>query len=299
MKNALKILLLISIFIVVFIYHESISNYIVEKVVFSKKIVLNPPNNYTNNYNFEYVQTTTDFIADNKQEILNIIYTALNNGYDEFYFYCHYENCNNDFNDIIASKDLIINNYISPFNSYRKLIISKELFGKIKINIEKSYVSSDINYVNEKLDQIIAEIINDKMTDKEKIISFHNYIIDHTVYDLEYIKNNLNDIDHPSHKAAGLLFFGKALCGGYSEVMAIFLDRLNIPNYRISSEDYIWNFVYLNGNWYHLDLTWDDPVTSDGSNLRLDTYLFITTNELENLNVLSHTYDKTIYPEAK
>ena len=81
--------------------------------------------------------------------------------------------------------------------------------------------------------------------------------------------------------------------------MAIFLNRLNIPNYRISSSDHIWNFVYLDNNWYHLDLTWDDPVTDSGVNMRLDTFLLITTEQLENLNTNYHIYNKTIYPEAK
>ncbi len=300
MRDLLKLLPLVILFILVFIYREPITEYIVEKIIFSKEIYIEEPNQYALDYDFEYIKTTDDFIADNRQEILNIIYTSLNNGYDNFYFYCHYEECQEDVSDITEPENLItISNYIHPYNAYRRVYVSTNSFDKVEIRIEKSYTNDNINSINLKLDQIIKEIITDDMSDKEKITVFHNYIIDNTVYDSNYLETNLNDIDNPSHKALGPLFFGKALCGGYADVMAIFLNRLNIPNYRISSSDHIWNFVYLDNNWYHLDLTWDDPVTDSGVNMRLDTFLLITTEQLENLNTNYHIYDKNVYPEAK
>ena len=300
MRDLLKLLPLVILFILVFIYREPITEYIIEKVIFSKEIYIEEPNQYALDYDFEYIKTTDDFIADNRQEILNIIYTSLNNGYDNFYFYCHYEECQEDVSDITEPENLItISNYIHPYNAYRRVYVSTNSFDKVEIRIEKSYTNDNINSINQKLDQIIKEIITDDMSDKEKITVFHNYIIDNTVYDSNYLETNLNDIDNPSHKALGPLFFGRALCGGYADVMAIFLNRLNIPNYRISSSDHIWNFVYLDNNWYHLDLTWDDPVTDSGVNMRLDTFLLITTEQLENLNTNYHIYDKNVYPEAK
>mgnify|MGYP001862889004 FL=1 len=300
MRDLLKLLPLVILFILVFIYREPITEYIVEKIIFSKEIYIEEPNQYALDYDFEYIKTTDDFIADNRQEILNIIYTSLNNGYDNFYFYCHYEECQEDVSDITEPENLItISNYIHPYNAYRRVYVSTNSFDKVEIRIEKSYTNDNINSINQKLDQIIKEIITDDMSDKEKITVFHNYIIDNTVYDSNYLETNLNDIDNPSHKALGPLFFGRALCGGYADVMAIFLNRLNIPNYRISSSDHIWNFVYLDNNWYHLDLTWDDPVTDSGVNMRLDTFLLITTEQLENLNTNYHIYDKNVYPEAK
>ena len=300
MRDLLKLLPLVILFILVFIYREPITEYIVEKIIFSKEIYIEEPNQYALDYDFEYIKATDDFIADNRQEILNIIYTSLNNGYDNFYFYCHYEECQEDVSDITEPENLItISNYIHPYNAYRRVYVSTNSFDKVEIRIEKSYTNDNINSINQKLDQIIKEITTDDMSDKEKITVFHNYIIDNTVYDSNYLETNLNDIDNPSHKALGPLFFGRALCGGYADVMAIFLDRLNIPNYRISSSDHIWNFVYLDNNWYHLDLTWDDPVTDSGVNMRLDTFLLITTEQLENLNTNYHIYDKNVYPEAK
>ena len=299
-KNILVILVLLFILILVIIFRKPISNFVIEKILFSKEIYLEEPNEYTLDYNFLYVQSTDDFIADNKQDVLNIFYTALNNGYSNFYFYCNYNNCQNDVYEITEPENLVnISNYVHPFNSYRKVYVSSNSFDKVSVRIEKAYTVDNIDSVNQKLDELIAEIITDEMTDKEKIITFHDYIIDHTIYDSDYIASNLNDIDSPSHKALGPLFYGRSLCGGYSDVMALFLNRLHLPNYRISSDDHIWNFVYLDNNWYHLDLTWDDPVTDSKENIKLDTFLLISTKQLEELNTNYHIYAKTIYPEAK
>ena len=300
MRNLLKLFPLLVVLLLVLLFHDSITNFIIEKIIFSKEIYIETPNQYTLNYSFKYVQTTDDFIADNKQELLNILYTSLNNGTTNFYFYCHYDACQNDLTTITDPQNLVnINNYVHPYNSYRRVSISINSFDKVTINVEKSYTNDNINSVNQKIEEISSEIIHDDMSNKEKIIAFHDYIIDHTVYDSAYVTTNLNDIDNPSHKAIGPLFFGTSLCGGYADVMAIFLNKLNIPNYRISSAEHIWNFVYLDNNWYHLDLTWDDPVTDDGSNIRLNTFLLITTDQLEDLNTNYHINGKNIYPEAK
>ena len=78
--------------------------------------------------------------------------------------------------------------------------------------------------------------------------------------------------------------------------MAIFLNDLGVVNYKISNKNHIWNAVYLNNTWYHLDMTWDDPVVKTGENILIHDYFLITTQELETLDIKNqHAYDKTIY----
>lgn len=57
------------------------------------------------------------------------------------------------------------------------------------------------------------------------------------------------------------LVLGKSVCGGYSRVLEMFLEFLDMPNaYIISpSMKHAWNQVLLDGNWYNIDVTWDDP----------------------------------------
>lgn len=300
MKGWLVIIPLLIMLFLTFIYKNEIATFLVQKIVYSKEIYLEEPNEYALNYHFEYTQTTNDFIANDKQELINILYTFLNNGEDYFYFYCDYSECINDVNILTDENKLAnLNNYVHPYNNYRQAVVTSNTFNKIEVTIEKSYSDDVIKATDKKVDEIIKDILNDNMTDKEKIIAIHNYIIETTTYDTEYLDANLEDIDNPSHKAIGPLYYHKALCGGYTDTMALFLNKLKIPNYRISSESHIWNYVYLDNNWYHVDLTWDDPITDDGSNLVLDNFLLITTEKLESYHTGYHNYDKSIYIEAK
>ena len=84
---------------------------------------------------------------------------------------------------------------------------------------------------------------------------------------------------------------------GYSDAMKIYLDKLGVPNYKISNSNHIWNLVNLDGQWLHLDLTWDDPVTTDGSNILLHKFFLISTNELHKLDATGHNFNTEYYPE--
>lgn len=299
MKQFLKLLPLVVILILTIIFKQSITEFIIDKFIFTRQIYIQKPNEYAVNYDFQYVQTTDDFYAKDYQQLLNILYTALNNGNSYFYFFCEYEQCENDVDKLTESNQFVnINNYVHPYNSYRKLYVTINSLGKVSVTIDKSYDENDILAVNKEIEHIMDSILTENMSTKEKITTFHDYIIDNTKYDTEYINKNLNDIDNVSHKANGPLFYHKALCGGYADVMAVFLNKLKIPNYRISSESHIWNFVKLDNQWLHLDLTWDDPVTTNGQDIRQDTFLLITTEQLQNLKTGYHDFNHSIYLET-
>ncbi|HOO25459.1 MAG TPA: transglutaminase-like domain-containing protein [Clostridiales bacterium] len=68
----------------------------------------------------------------------------------------------------------------------------------------------------------------------------------------------------------GALVEGKAACEGYSKSAKMFLDLAgvesqvltgNAKNAQGGYEPHMWNIVKIDGDYYHLDLTWDDPVT--------------------------------------
>ena len=75
---------------------------------------------------------------------------------------------------------------------------------------------------------------------------------------------------------------------------------VDINNYKIASEEHIWNLVYLNNNWLHLDLTWDDPVNENGKDILDYNYYLITTKKLKEIdNSKSHRFNKDFYLELK
>ena len=131
---------------------------------------------------------------------------------------------------------------------------------------------------------------------KEKIRAIHDYIINTTTYDTLKTED-INDTTYKSNTAYGVLVEGYGICSGYSDAMKIFLDRLNIVNYKVCNDQHIWNLVLLDEEWLHMDLTWDDPVSD--KNITRDNYFLITTKNLKELNDDVHYYDNDIFTEVK
>ena len=136
----------------------------------------------------------------------------------------------------------------------------------------------------------------------------NDYIINNAKYDVERNKNG--DSKYLSYIAYGPLFEGYATCNGYTDLMAIYLTKLGIPNYKIattkssksSSNGHIWNAVNLDGKFLHLDLTWDDPVSDDGKYYLYHKYFLIDTKSLMEIDsgkveIEEHNFDKNYYLE--
>ena len=301
---------IISIFLIttiyfIFNYSNQIMQFVMIHVVYKDEVLNKPENVYFKQNDYKYVQMTDNYHPKNRQEILNLFYTALNKGYDELTFYCavEYKDCIEDVNNIASSETVLsyINNFVSTFNSYNKIYININSFGRVNVSINKIYTEKDASMINKKVDEVYNEIINDKMTDLEKIKAVHDYIIRNTKYDEERaqeIKDNIsNDEIHSSNTAFGPLFTGKAICGGYTDTMALFLDKMGIPNIKVSSKNHIWNAVYVNGKWLHLDLTWDDPVVVNGNETLTYNYYLLSTKELSNKTDNQHSFDLSVFSE--
>lgn len=296
-------LLIFSLILLGFNYRKEITEYILLNFVYKNDFNYVNISEYKKVNNF-YFQDTSNYLPNNEDDILNIIYTSLNNGYDEFNFYCKndYPSCENDVEKLVSNKNILsnINNFIHPFNSYAMLNVSFNGLGKINIKVNKLYSEERINTLKEKVNQIYDELITDDMSDYQKIKTIHDYIIDNTKYDIEKAKdldNGTNNSPYSSDTAYGVLMEGYGICSGYTDAMALFLDKMGIMNYKISSENHVWNYVYINGSWLHLDLTWDDPVINTGEERINHDYFLITTNELLDKKTGEHDFDKNIFEQ--
>ncbi len=88
--------------------------------------------------------------------------------------------------------------------------------------------------------------------EKEKVVC--DYIIEHTVYELDNTYNQ---------NAATVLAEGKGQCSGIAAAVKLLLNHLNIPCLLVSGQSidskgknpHAWNIVKVNGAYYHLDTT--------------------------------------------
>lgn len=297
MKKTISLIICILISLLVLINIDSISNKIALFLENNKKVAIPSPNDYYKNYDFKFVQESNQYVPYSYQGLLNIVFSTLNNGWDTFTFYCpdEYTDCLKDMNEISNDTTLLsnINNYVHPYNTYSKIGIVSNNTGEITINITKLYSDSDIEKINKGVDDIITKYIKSDMSDDDKLLVIHDYIINNTRYDI----NKSNDA---SYTALGPLFNGTAVCSGYADLMAIFISKFGLKNYKVASNTHVWNAVLVNGEWLNIDLTWDDPITkdSDVDTLQHDFFL-VNTKKLLEFDTKDHKFDTTVYQELK
>ena len=126
----------------------------------------------------------------------------------------------------------------------------------------------------------------------------HDWIVDHA----EYNKGS-EDTDDSIY---GILVKKKAVCEGYANTFKYLMDELNIPcvivygnatNSTGETEAHAWNYVQLeNGNWYAIDVTWDDPIIYGGGSLTDESkykYFLVGSDSLEGNHVEDHDVSGT------
>ena len=298
MKKLLYFLLLTIMIGLVYYYREDLAKFYDQHFIpIEDKITKLEKNEYYRNYNFTFVKNTDNFVVTEKDELLDIYYTIVNSGMTDFTFYCspQYENCVKDVYDLANNQELVstINNFVHPYNSFKSLSTDIESTGKVTLHLTKVYNDDMIVILNYKVDEIIKKEINQDDEIRDKIKKIHDYIINNSSYDKERSDNKI--INYKSDNAYGVLLENYGLCGGYTDAMMLFLEKFNIPNYKISTENHVWNYVKIDDKWWHLDLTWDDPVSLDGKDILDNSYFLINDATLFSIEKNEHNYDKNIY----
>ena len=174
--------------------------------------------------------------------------------------------------------------YLNVPNMYINIEKITKIEG-IKYNVyiangsEGSYLSEQYN-TKEKIDECQKQIEQERdkilakvegKSDYEKIKGVQEYLVDTITYK-RYIKDDAFNI-------YGALVLKECVCEGYAKTFQYLMNELGIDNmlaigtgidYDNKSETHAWNYVKLDGNWYAMDVTWDDPVADE---------FFILTNE--------------------
>lgn len=284
-----------------FMYKDDITHLYNEYFAPYKNIEPPKNNEYYRDYNFGYVQNTSNFTPLNEQDIMNIFYTIINSGEDSFTFYCtdEYPACMAKIEELATNQELLsdINNYVHPFNQFENIETEYDTLGRVTVNVKKAYDAEEINSINTKVDELFGLLTNPNASDYDNIKSVHDYIINTTKYDSD--RSDYGSELYRSDIAYGPLFEGWAVCGGYSDLMQLFLERLNIKSFKVSSDKHVWNAVFYNNSWVNLDLTWDDPVSPDGRDYLEYNYFLINTNVLLANDTTEHTFNQNAYPELR
>ncbi|MBO5078039.1 MAG: hypothetical protein J5584_10665 [Clostridia bacterium] len=137
--------------------------------------------------------------------------------------------------------------------------------------------------------RMLSARINDGMSLPEKIRAAHDWI----VLTYQY------DTTPKSRHLSSMLETGAGVCQCYAELFYVCMGELGVPCRFISGtakgESHAWNAIELEGEWYYVDVTWDDPLIGghsdypDGTNLRY-TYLMVPLSTISK----DHTADTAL-----
>ncbi len=181
---------------------------------------------------------------------------------------------------------------------------SNRVFSQLKF----TYICTKAEY-----DEMRAEMIaeadrmlegvegNDALTDVQKALVLHDRLAVHCEYDVEaYYAGTTSTHDYTMY---GAMVGRRCVCEGYTKAYSYLLDRVGIENYYCDSSalGHIWNILYIDGEKYHVDVTWDDPVYDITGYVTHDYFLCSTEKMMadqHNADDYDTTPVSTVYDDA-
>lgn len=150
--------------------------------------------------------------------------------------------------------------------------------------------------------KIVSTLISSRMSQEVIVRVLHDYLIRHTFYDEEAM-NKTDTYGAVIHTETGALVNRLAVCDGYAKAYKLLCNKAGIECEVVygkaitdvnSDIGHAWNIVKIDGIWYQIDVTFDDPIMSDmssgeceaGKNLTYDYYLLT-----DDIIYLDHTPD--------
>lgn len=140
---------------------------------------------------------------------------------------------------------------------------------------------------------ILKTITSKGMSDVERLKAVHDYIVINTAYDYDNFKKGTIPVE--SFTIEGVLNKGVAVCQGYAYAFQLFMELLNIESKIVvgtaDNVSHAWNMVSLDSKWYHVDVTWNDPVPDMEGRIQYN-YFLVTDAIMEP----THIWKRGNYP---
>ena len=189
---------------------------------------------------------------------------------------------------------------LSPPGGYQVIYRASEASGNVTAGTatvtvyEKQESYAEIAVIYEAADKILADIISNDMTDRQKVQAIYSWVVRNCGY------VNHSEKDNWVQAAYRMLKDRQGDCFNYFSLCKLMLERLHIPNIDVvkvpnydGDSNHYWSLVSVDGGqtYYHLDTT---PRKGDGDYFCLVTDKVMDTYSASHGNCFNR--DKSLYP---
>lgn len=155
--------------------------------------------------------------------------------------------------------------------------------------------------------EILEEIVTDDMSDFEKELAAHDWIVENGEYD-DTVYSNASHSGRVGYRDPyGILVKGYGNCLGYASSFQLLMDLCGVECITVvgaafdSRSDHAWNMVRLDGEWYCVDVVWDDsladPEDAPPSTVARYKYRYFNVTS-DWMRQTDHQWDYLYVPEA-
>lgn len=145
-------------------------------------------------------------------------------------------------------------------------------------------------YVTAEVKRILPQIIQEGASEYEKVKAVHDYIVLNSSY-----ASNTKGSQYITYT---LLTENQGVCQAYALLMLKMLEELKLNAKYVkgysNNERHAWILVKVDGAWYHVDPTWNDPINNEPDKVHYNFFM-LTDKEI----ATTHNWEKTEYPAAE
>ncbi len=151
----------------------------------------------------------------------------------------------------------------------------------LKLQRYERYANVDVNEMEQikaamiSEAQAIVDLAGTDRSDWEKLLIAHDELVRRISYD--------TTLDQSNNQTASALIDDYSLCKGYAQSFKLVCDLMAIDCQVISGQadgiEHAWNLVKLEDEYYHIDVTHDDPVPDRGPTGPVDHRHFLRSDD--------------------
>lgn len=173
--------------------------------------------------------------------------------------------------------------------------IYKKMVDAYKKDTTPKLSDNEDKLLYKKATEILENILTADMGEFDKEKAINDYIVKNTAY--------YTGDDNPAdiHNAHGPILYNRGVCDGYTRAVMLLLKMADIECSFVTGEakntddkgfvSHAWAIVKIDAAYYHLDVTWNDPVPDKANEVSYGYF-----NVPDSLLLNNHIWDKTKYP---